>query len=175
MAKKPGTSKAKGNGFEREIAKVLSTWIFNNKYILGRDPTSGARGTILGAGTVYAGDIVPVKQLPVSVLPHGKFPFIFELKTGYKKDIPTIFQQKILHKWIKKLIGELTDEQTTPILIIKFHYQKTMVMMPFDLTSMHWDVCISVPVMNFGNLKFYAYPFEDLIQYDFDTIYSQLT
>jgi len=174
MARKKGTNKAKGNSFEREIAKTLSTWIFDDPYVLGRDPTSGARGTVLGSGKVYAGDIVPVKQLPLSVFPVGKFPFLLELKTGYKKDVPTVFQQRIIHKWVKKLIGELTDEQTTPIFVLRFHYQPAVIVMPFDIQSVHWDVCFNVPVMRYGNLKFYSYSFDQMIAHEFATIYKEL-
>jgi len=174
MARKAGTNKAKGNSFEREIAAVLSHWIFGDKYVLGRDPTSGARGTVLGAGKVYAGDIVPVKQLPDSVLPPGKFPFLLELKVGYKKDIPTIFQQKIIHKWVKKLISELTDEQKAPILVLRFHYQQVIIVMPFELESMDWEMCFNIPVVRLGNLKFYTYIFDDMLRHDFKTIYSEM-
>jgi len=174
MARKAGTNKAKGNSFEREIAAILSHWIFGDKYVLGRDPTSGARGTVLGAGKVYAGDIVPVKQLPESVFTPSKFPFLLELKVGYKKDIPTIFQQRIVHKWVKKLISELTDEQKSPILILRFHYQQTIMVMPFELKSIPWEMCFNVPVIRLGYLKFYTYSFDSILQFDFKTIYSEM-
>jgi len=174
MARKKGTNKAKGNGFEREIAKTLSEWIFNDEYVLGRDPTSGARNTVIGSNKVYAGDVVPVKQLPESVLPPGKFPFLLELKTGYKKDIPTVFQQKIIHTWTKKLISELTEEQKTPIFILRFHYQPTMIVMPFELKSLHWEVCFNIPILRRGYLKFYAYPFNQIIKHEFSVIYDEM-
>jgi hypothetical protein len=59
--------KAKGSGWEREIAKFFTIWVTGNEkpYCYWRTPSSGALNTISNADSV-SGDIV-------SIRPEGKF------------------------------------------------------------------------------------------------------
>lgn len=79
---KSGGGKAKGSGYEREIAKFLTVWItgIEKPYLFWRSPSSGALCTIANADSV-SGDIIPIRD-------EGKFltnVFSVEVKTGYPK------------------------------------------------------------------------------------------
>jgi len=170
---KAGSQKAKGNAFERTIAKKLSKWIYGDEYILGRDPTSGARGTVLGKGQVFVGDIIPVKQLPLEW--KGQFPFVFECKTGYKALMPNLNQQNIIHKWVKKLIKERVNEQQTPILIVRFLRQKPLMIIPFTLSDVNWSICINIYCDGIGYVPFYTYMLEEVLSSNFNNFYKKMT
>jgi len=170
---KPGSQKAKGNAFERDIAKKLSKWMYVDEYILGRDPTSGARGTVLGKGQVFCGDIIPVKQLPLEW--KGQFPFLFECKTGYKALMPNLNQQNIIHKWINKLVTERVNEQQTPILIVRFLRQKPLMIIPFTLTNVSWSICLNIYCQSMNQrILFYTYDLASVLSSDFDIFYKNL-
>jgi len=169
----PAHNKNKGNAFEREVAKKLSKWIYGDQYILGRDPTSGARGTVLGKGQVFVGDIIPVKQLPLEW--KGQFPFIIECKVGYNANMPNLNQQNIIHKWLNKLIKERVNEQLNPILIVRFHRQRGLVLLPVVLDTISWTVCLNVYLNSMKRqIPFYVYKFEDLLNSSFDDFNSKL-
>ena len=77
---KSGGGKAKGSGYEREIAKFLTKWITGSEkpYCFWRSPSSGALATI-SAAMDASGDIIPIRD-------EGKFLtnlFSIEIKTGY--------------------------------------------------------------------------------------------
>lgn len=169
----PANNKNKGNAFEREVAKKLSRWIYGDQYILGRDPTSGARGTVLGRGQVFVGDIIPVKQLPLEW--QGVFPFIIECKTGYKALMPNLNQQNIIHKWINKLVSERVGNQLNPILIVRFLRQRAVILLPLELDHTEWSICLNIycKTMN-QNIKFYVYKFEDVLKQPFDDLKTKI-
>ena len=82
--------KAKGSGFEREIAKTLSIWVNGTPkpYVFWRSPSSGALATIAESMDA-SGDLIALR-------PEGKFltdRFSIELKTGYEDvDLLKIFK-----------------------------------------------------------------------------------
>jgi hypothetical protein len=79
---KSGGGKAKGSGYEREVAKFLTKWISGQEkpYIFWRSPSSGALQTISSAIDA-SGDIIAIRD-------EGKFltnTFSIEIKNGYPK------------------------------------------------------------------------------------------
>lgn len=77
---KPGGGKAKGSGYEREVAKFLSRWITGKEkeLVFWRSPSSGALCTISNV-LETSGDLIAIK-------PEGEWflkLFSVEIKTGY--------------------------------------------------------------------------------------------
>jgi hypothetical protein len=89
--------KAKGSGYEREVAKKLSEWVNGGptkETIFWRSPGSGGVFTIKNTDNDVAGDIVAMKS-------EGKFltdAFVIECKSGYC--------DATFDKWLK---GNKTD------------------------------------------------------------------
>jgi Holliday junction resolvase len=147
------TPKSKGSAFEREISKKLSSWLFNDIHMLYRHPTSGAKKH------TYVGDIVPQKQLPN---PINTFPFLFELKTGYKAQLPNFLNYNIIEKWIDKAKRERTSEQHIIWLILRFKNYEPICVISEEITNqLHWEFCTYV-----CNEYFYIYRLNNLINTD---------
>lgn len=152
----PKISKEKGNKFERKISRQLSSWMFGDKNVLYRDSSSGARKSI------YCGDVVPANA---HKFPWTIWPFFFELKNGYKNNIPTLSNQSQIHKWLNKLYGELTSEQFIPMLITQFHYQAALLITNIQLNVI-CEVCLAVPIKDQYYIH-YVYPLDTIFQYNF--------
>ncbi len=151
-----GISKAKGNRYEIKVARTISNWIFNDSNILWKDSTSGGRKII------YKGDVVPANahEFPWSV-----WPFLFEVKNGYKGNVPNLMNQNKLREWLIKLLNERDEKQFMPILIAQFHCQ-----IPITVTPILFDIyCDLSLVQEYQNEyhTFYVYKFKDLITADF--------
>ena len=152
--------KQKGNSFERKVAKDLSIWIFGDKDVLKRHPTSGFDKSI------YSGDIIPLKQIH-----WDKFPFYIETKHGYKNQIPSFYNWEIINKWIKKAIEEMKNLKDQKILwlICKFQGHKTLF-----ITSFPFNIEYIIPLK--------IYPLKDVLKksdvfwiyiYEYDKVLSQ--
>jgi hypothetical protein len=116
-------SKAKGSGWERDVAKHLST-MYNEQFI--RAPGSGAyvggtnksRKEFLHEGQIRAfkGDIIPgesFSKLNVECKFYKDFPFHQLLGSN---------EIKILEKWIEQLL-DAADDGDFNILIMKFNHK----------------------------------------------------
>ena len=159
---KPGYSKQKGNKYEIKIARKLSKWMFNDADVLWRDSTSGGRKQI------YNGDIVPAKA---HSFPWKVWPFLFELKNGYKAHIPTLMNQTKLREWLVKLVQERTEEQYIPVLIAQFHFQIPIMVTPM-LLNFACDTCLIQAVDGFY-YQFYVYHFNEVTKEPFHHILPQ--
>lgn len=154
--KRPTNQKAKGNKYERETAKKLSKWMFNDPTILYKHEDSGARKV------VYNGDVTPKH---ISKYPWKIFPFVIECKNGYKQNIPTLMNQNHLKKWLKKLLSERTDEQRIPLFIAQYHRQ-----IPILLTTITLNCKYELALLvNYADVDefFYVYKFNELLKKDF--------
>jgi len=101
--------KQKGNKYERDVARKLSLWMFNDSEALWRNSSSGARG--------YKGDIVPYKPIPWK-----RWPFLVEVKAGYLRQMPKgLSYPNIVEEWLIKACNQLGGQQEYVLLIIKFH------------------------------------------------------
>jgi hypothetical protein len=152
--------KQKGNNYEIKEAKRLSFWFFSDLNTLYRHENSGGRKV------VYVGDIIPKK---IDNFPWKCWPFIIELKNGYKNNIPTFCgNRKILDNWIIKLISERTELQYIPILIAQFHKKR-----PILLTTLLFDFnsILAYPITINSELHiFYVYEYSLLLKEPFYNI-----
>src|SRR5574343_1296923 len=73
--------KAKGSGFERDIAKFLTEWLTgqSKEYYFWRSPASGGITTILEENGTIAGDIIALKPEATKLTNE----YSIECKTGY--------------------------------------------------------------------------------------------
>lgn len=161
--KKTFKAKSKGNLYENKIAKELGTWIFGDKYMLGRHITSGAQKH------TYVGDIVPHKRIP-EWFNGGEWNFLIECKNGYKNNIPNLNNQNIIRQWIKKSIQERTGTQSIIYLIVSFHGYSPLLItdIPFNLTA---DLIINHKEKG-ETIQFHLYRFKELIEYNFSSLYE---
>lgn len=128
--KKRINSKAKGNGFEGQISKVLSEKLDPLKF--RRSQSSGA---ILGgmnsrmlesyseeARALFVGDVVPTNETDV-MRDHGwKFKFALECK--FYKDADTINQlmnNTKIKGWFDQAVEDAAKINKEPLLIFKFN------------------------------------------------------
>lgn len=129
----PSPQKAKGSGFEREIAKFLSE-TYGESFI--RAPGSGAyvggkntsRKEILHEGQIrsFKGDVVPghsFKNMNIECKFYSDFPFHL-LLTG---------DCKVLDGWLQQLM-DVADENDVNILFMKFNRKGRYVCVQSKLT-----------------------------------------
>jgi len=150
--------KPKGNSYEREVAKQLGAWMFNNKNMLYKHEDSGARKT------VYSGDIIPKDA---DNFPWKFWPFIVECKSGYKQHIPTLCgNQKKLREWLNKMLDERTYSQRIPLFIAQFYNRQ-----PILLTNIILDAFSPMSLaLELGNDQyeiFFIYEFNNLQKLNF--------
>lgn len=154
-------SKAKGNSFEIKLSKLLSTWMFNNRDILWREPTSGGRKVI------YNGDIIPVN---LEEFPWKSWPFIIEAKYGYKQFIPTFLNFNKIKYWLCKLLSERTEIQYIPLLICQFHNHSPILLT--NLTLNHFCEISIIIEYNNEYHTFYIYEFKSLLERPFIEVFG---
>lgn len=116
----PSPQKAKGSGFEREVAKFLSD-TYGESFI--RAPGSGAyigrtnqtRTTYLSEGQIrsFKGDIVPGPSF-------GKMNLECKFYADFPFNLVLVGNCKILDGWIDQLM-EVADEEDVNLLIMKFN------------------------------------------------------
>lgn len=115
--------KAKGNGFERVVAKLLSDWA-GVKFM--RTPASGAIHNFKDKRVVS--DIVP----PLSI---GKFPFSIECKkVECSWEFSTLLEgtsQTLKQHW-KQCTDDATREGLVPLLIFTKNFREIYAMMRLD-------------------------------------------
>ena len=151
-------SKALGGRFEREIAKELSIWMFNDPHTLKREPTSGA------VKNVYTGDIFPMKQLEWSY-----FPFHVETKSGYSDHTPTLLNFKIISDWYLKCVEESTipgNKQEIILLICNFKGRRGILLITNKKLNIPYK-CI----LNISPHIVYCYDYKNMLDYDFEDVF----
>lgn len=156
-------SKVKGSSYERKVAKQIGTWMFNDIEMVWRESTSGMRKI------VYKGDIVPVKA---HEFPWTSWPFLFEVKTGYKDHIPTLIKQTKLREWILKLLDELDDKQIFPMLVAQFHSQHPILITTL-MFNFQTDICLLQLYQN-QYIPFYVYNWNDILNTNFYKICPEI-
>lgn len=148
------SSKAKGNNFERDIARKLSLWINKeDKNIFWRTDSSGGRFTALNKRNsaeslpLQGGDIVHRKEEGFPLIKN----FHIELKTGYQRirrekngegkrtsywDLLDILDGKssvpIFIKFWEQTIRGAAITKRFPILIFRRLNRETVICFPFD-------------------------------------------
>jgi len=152
-------SKKIGNKAEREIAFQLSNWIWNDAHILKRESTSGA------VKTVYYGDIFPIKETG-----WDHFPFYIEVKHGYEKQLPNLFNFNIVEEWWYKCV--LESEQSNGQDIILLIYNSTGRRGVLLFTNKKLNIPFKC-ILNISPHIVYCYDFKKMIKdYDFETVFK---
>lgn len=103
MSSKSTNNKRKGSAFEREIAKQLSLWIYNEPNIIRRHPTSGSEKDY-GQGADISVFQPDQKELKIFI----------EVKCGYKQDL--FNARKQILEWYE--IALKKNKRKFPIWII---------------------------------------------------------
>ena len=160
-----GNQKNKGNAFERTISNDLSCWFFNQKGVLWREPTSGARKK-----NAYRGDIIPA-NVEVFSKYWKCWPFIIECKHGYKNQIATFSNQTKVRIWLKKLMDERCNAQQIPMLIIQFHARSKILITNYMLNT--WCDISMAMIHNDITQIFYIYDFAILLKLNFYNIFDK--
>ena len=152
-------SKQKGNTFERKIAKELSIWMFNNKNILRRHPTSGFEKCI------WTGDVVPLAQLPDEW--NNKWPIHIECKSGYKNDTPDFWNYKRIITWFDKAKKEsLINNQNIIYLICQFKHRQALLITNKIIENIPYKLVILDNEYEF----LYVYMYNELLNTNFNNI-----
>jgi hypothetical protein len=153
-------SKKLGNQGEREIAKQLSEWIFNDSHVLKRAPDSGAQKDI------YTGDIIPIKMID-----WGYFPLHIEIKAGYTDLTPTLLNFKMVSKWYLKCVEESTipgNKQEIILLIMNFKSRQGVLLATNKELNIPWK-CI----LNIDPHIVYCYDYKEMLScYTFCEVFA---
>ncbi len=159
--------KSKGNKMERDTAKSLSIWMFNDQHVLKREPTSGA------IKHNYCGDIFPMKQIDWS-----NFPFLIETKTGYEQHTPTLWQYtKVLDWFNKSLVEGKQHNQHIIFLICQFKNKPALLFTNYQISLEKITPVSIIPNQINGNLNWInTYIFKDVLKLGFlDLFGSEIT
>lgn len=155
--------KEKGNREERKQAKKLSQWMFNDGDVLKRPSDSGALEII------WSGDIVPMKQLPDHW--NKKWPFMIEVKTGYKDHYPDFWSYGKLTSWVKKAYKESKTHNQKIIFVITQFYQKSPLISISTCLNIPYKVIYPVEVSDKW-IHMFVYRLKDLISIPFETVFN---
>ena len=157
-------NKEKGNREERKQAKQLSLWMFNDKDVLKRQSDSGALELI------WSGDVIPLKQMPPEW--NGRWPFMIEIKIGYKNNLPTFWSYNKLVKWVKKAyIESKTHNQNIVMLITQFHNRPALISINYFICNLPYQVIYPVECKDVW-LHMYTYKLKDLINIPFYQVFN---
>jgi hypothetical protein len=156
--------KKKGNKMERDVAKTLSIWMFNDEHVLKRESTSGA------SKVNYCGDIIVIKQINWS-----NFPFLIETKTGYENFTPSLYQYTKVLEWFNKSIVESKQHnQWIIFLICQFLNQKALLFTNYQLDLEKILPTVIIPNQINGEVQWiYTYIFKDIIKLNFLDLFGK--
>jgi hypothetical protein len=156
--------KEKGNREERKQARQLSLWMFGDKDVLKRPSDSGALEII------WSGDIVPMKQMPDEW--NKRWPFMVEVKTGYKNHLPDFWAYGHLTKWVKKAYKESkTHNQNVVMLLTQFHRKTALISVNRCLSCLPYEVAYPVECEDIW-LHMYVYRLKDLLAIPFKQVFN---
>lgn len=117
-----GASKAKGNAFEREVAKKLATWYYDDVNALVRNASSGSLYTIREDSDLPPGDIVQEKYH------EHKFPYSVECKHYKELKLEHLLMGRVRSKLYKFWVQTCRDADKAgllPLMIWKSNFQET--------------------------------------------------
>jgi len=156
--------KAKGNRMERDTAKTLSMWMFDEEHTLKREPTSGA------IKHNYCGDIFPMAQINWS-----NFPFLIETKTGYEQHTPSFWQYTKVIEWFNKsTIEGKQHNQWIVFLICQFKNKSALLFTNYNLELKEIVPVAVIPNQTNGDINWiYTYIFKDVIKLNFLDLFGK--
>ena len=140
-------NKARGSGFERELAKLLSIWVYGKESVIRRHPTSGAeKGYGDGA------------DLAVFQPGYEEFNYFVEAKRGYKDDL--LNARKQILEWYG--IAQTKNKKNNPIWIIWKILNRGIIL----ATNKKLNVVEELFIIG----ELFVYDFKELIKHDFKEI-----
>lgn len=142
-----GKNKRKGSGFERDVAKMLSKWIYGDTNVLRRHPTSGSEKDF-GSGA------------DIALFQPGFKPFNYyvEVKCGYKDDLFNARKQILTWYTKAKKTNKFPDH---PIWIIWKLLNRGII-----IASENKFNCEELYRLD----ELYIYDFKELVNNDFDKV-----
>jgi hypothetical protein len=153
--------KAKGNSYERKVAKELSLWIFDDPHMLKREPSSGAQKHS------YTGDLMPYKQIPWK-----RWPIHIETKSGYSQFTPTFFNYSKIEEWFTKAYFESkTHNQNLIFLICQFLNKYSLLITDTCIPCILFKVAIPICI-NGSVIYTYVYKYKDVLQKKFEDCFK---
>lgn len=119
---KPKGRKAKGDNFERLIARQIGLWWCQDKDVFWRTSGSGARAH---RDDIHPGDIGPVKNLPTP------FPFCLELRNRQSWSLDEILKSKVpdILVWMVEN-SEVAGPSYLSVLIVSKNYYPPLIVIP---------------------------------------------
>ena len=164
MNRKKLNPKEQGNREERKQAKKLSMWMFADGDVLKKQADSGALEII------WSGDVVPMKQMPDEW--NKRWPFLMEVKNGYKKHYPDFWKYGMLAGWIKKAYKESkTHNQSTLFVATQFYRRTALITTNYCTTALPFKV--SFPIELDNEWKFmYVYRLKDMMSINFKEVFD---
>ena len=156
--------KAKGNKMERDTAKALSIWMFNDEHTLKREPTSGM------VKNTYCGDIFVMKQIDWL-----NFPFLIETKTGYEHHTPTLWQYNKVLEWFNKATVEgKIHNQYIILLICQFKNKPPLMFTNYQIDINQIIPLSIIPNRLHGGIEWInVYAFKELLKLNFYDIFGK--
>lgn len=156
--------KRKGNKMERDVAKLLSIWMFNSEHVLKREPTSGA------SKFNYCGDVYPQQQIDWS-----NFPFLIETKTGYEQHTPTFWQYTKTLEWFNKASVEgRQHNQWIIFLICQFKNRSALLFTDYHLDLEKIVPTAIIPNQINGEIQWiYVYTLKEVIKLNFLDLFGK--
>ena len=156
--------KAKGSGFERDIAKFLTEWLTgqSKEYYFWRSPGSGGIATVLEANGTIAGDIIALKPEGTRLTNL----YAIECKKGYPQSSVNKFmnsKEDELAKFWKQTCEAASKGNRSPML---FYHKKGMNCLVAVCTQYSELKHISIHNPSFENWKTaYFYDSKEFFKY----------
>ena len=172
---RPGMGKAKGNGYEGTLAKILCASLAPLKFV--RTPGSGARlggknfekfGDMFGdeAMKIFVGDVVPINERKVGF----KFLHSIEAKFYATPDNFTSLASGSanIYKWFEESVLDAKKIDKNPVLIFKWNRTPNFVAIDKNnplcpQSTINPKFCIDVATPQ-GNRYLQIYVLEDLLK-----------
>lgn len=162
------TPNEKGGKEERKQARQISLWMFGDEDVLWRHPkNSGA------IKTVYAGDLAPVKN--IKDFGWNKFGIIFEVKSGYPKQIPNFWSYDKVTEWfIKCRIDGQKTNQNIILMLCQFKNRSALLITDqYFNGKIQFNICFPVNIN--GNIEYgYVYLLKDVLKYNFKELFENI-
>ena len=145
--KQSGKNKRNGSSFEREVANYLSIWVYGEKSVIRRHPTSGAEKDY-GQGS----------DIAVFQPGYEQFNKFVEVKRGYKSDVFNAIKQ--ISEWYA--IAKTKNKKDYPIWIIWKILNKGILIASTQKFNNIEEL--------FSIHELHIYDFKELIKIDYKTI-----
>lgn len=170
---RPGGGKAKGSGFERDIAKELSAWISNGERsdLISRNVLSGGiatRQSKSGPVTATPGDLVPCEPHPLTISFFRKF--MVECKNYRSLDVRNLLYGKpcVLRTFWDIAQSQAKTAGRMPLVIAKENNQKPLILLHYvPLYIQSWKAIGAAPDFHVVQLSTFLHEIDAMSYMEF--------